>query len=70
MFIVKFKIPGSCYSRLIIFTFFISILKGDVYPVEPYDDFSVNQVLDAHWGVLVDEDVSFLFLNSKHSSFD
>ncbi|XP_059628591.1 acetolactate synthase small subunit 2, chloroplastic-like [Cornus florida] len=29
---------------------------GDVYPVEPYDDFSVNQVLDAHWGVLYDED--------------
>ncbi|KAK9292126.1 hypothetical protein L1049_020084 [Liquidambar formosana] len=32
--------------------------RGDVYPVEPYDDFSVNQVLDAHWGVLNDEDSS------------
>lgn len=30
--------------------------KGDVYPVEPYDNFFKNQVLDAHWGVLNDED--------------
>ncbi|MBA0782463.1 hypothetical protein Gotri_000345 [Gossypium trilobum] len=30
--------------------------KGDVYPVEPFDGFPVNQVLDAHWGVLYDED--------------
>ncbi|KAF9677010.1 hypothetical protein SADUNF_Sadunf08G0062800 [Salix dunnii] len=30
--------------------------KGDVYPVEPYDDFSMNPVLDAHWGVLYNED--------------
>ncbi|KAL4341547.1 hypothetical protein GQ457_08G014390 [Hibiscus cannabinus] len=29
--------------------------KGDVYPVEPFDNFP-NQVLDAHWGVLYDED--------------
>ncbi|GLJ30154.1 hypothetical protein SUGI_0596470 [Cryptomeria japonica] len=30
---------------------------GDVYPVEPYDDdIWQNQVLDAHWGVLEDED--------------
>ncbi|KAL3834898.1 hypothetical protein ACJIZ3_009634 [Penstemon smallii] len=29
---------------------------GDVYPVETADDISVNQVLDAHWGVLNDED--------------
>ncbi|KAK8507861.1 hypothetical protein V6N12_074425 [Hibiscus sabdariffa] len=29
--------------------------KGDVYPVEPFDN-SPNQVLDAHWGVLYDED--------------
>ncbi|WCJ38923.1 Acetolactate synthase small subunit 1 chloroplastic [Euphorbia peplus] len=34
----------------------ISSSKGDVYPVEPYDDFSLHQVLDAHWGVLYDED--------------
>ncbi|XP_017977357.1 PREDICTED: acetolactate synthase small subunit 1, chloroplastic isoform X3 [Theobroma cacao] len=34
--------------------------KGDVYPVEPYDDFPINQVLDAHWGVLFDEDSSGL----------
>lgn len=27
-----------------------------MYPVEP-EDFSLNQVLDAHWGVLIDEDV-------------
>ncbi|KAH7572734.1 hypothetical protein JRO89_XS03G0004800 [Xanthoceras sorbifolium] len=31
---------------------------GDVYPVEPSDSF--NQVLDAHWGVLNDEDVSLV----------
>ncbi|KAJ6324983.1 hypothetical protein OIU76_012131 [Salix suchowensis] len=30
--------------------------KGDVFPVESYDDFLANQVLDAHWGVLYDED--------------
>ncbi|KAH1030589.1 hypothetical protein J1N35_042763 [Gossypium stocksii] len=34
--------------------------KGDVYPVEPFDGFPVNQVLDAHWGVLYDEDSSGL----------
>ncbi|KAL6197293.1 hypothetical protein ACLB2K_032902 [Fragaria x ananassa] len=32
--------------------------QGDVYPVEPYDDFPSNQVLDAHWGVLYDADSS------------
>ncbi|KAF3455191.1 hypothetical protein FNV43_RR05639 [Rhamnella rubrinervis] len=36
----------------------ISPSRGDVYPVEPYDDFLVHQVLDAHWGVLFDEDSS------------
>ncbi|XP_062105122.1 acetolactate synthase small subunit 2, chloroplastic [Humulus lupulus] len=30
--------------------------SGDVYPVELYEDYMVNQVLDAHWGVLYDED--------------
>lgn len=40
----------------------ISLLQGDVYPVEPYDDLSVNQVLDAHWGVLYDEDVRYLYV--------
>ncbi|PKA66718.1 Acetolactate synthase small subunit 2, chloroplastic [Apostasia shenzhenica] len=33
--------------------------SGDVYPVEPFESFQVNQVLDAHWGVLNDEDASF-----------
>ncbi|PSR92828.1 Acetolactate synthase small subunit 1 like [Actinidia chinensis var. chinensis] len=32
--------------------------RGDVYPVELEGEFSVNQVLDAHWGVLYDEDSS------------
>ncbi|KAJ1279908.1 hypothetical protein BS78_04G191300 [Paspalum vaginatum] len=32
---------------------------GDVYPVEPYES-STNQVLDAHWGVLDDEDTTGL----------
>ncbi|GAB2294147.1 Acetolactate synthase small subunit 1, chloroplastic [Dionaea muscipula] len=31
---------------------------GDVYPVESPDGYSVYQVLDAHWGVLNDEDMS------------
>ncbi|GAV86973.1 ALS_ss_C domain-containing protein/ACT_5 domain-containing protein [Cephalotus follicularis] len=35
-------------------------LRGDVYPVEPYDDLSMNKILDAHWGVLYDEDSSGL----------
>uniref|UniRef100_A0A803L419 ACT domain-containing protein n=1 Tax=Chenopodium quinoa TaxID=63459 RepID=A0A803L419_CHEQI len=34
--------------------------SGDVYPVEPYDISMVNQVLDAHWGVLYDGDSSGL----------
>ncbi|KAL2941418.1 Acetolactate synthase small subunit 2 chloroplastic [Bienertia sinuspersici] len=38
-----------------------SFSSGDVYPVEPYDLSMVNQVLDAHWGVLIDDDVSFLY---------
>ncbi|KAH9746968.1 Acetolactate synthase small subunit 1 [Citrus sinensis] len=41
-------------------TVLFSLWKGDVYPVEPYDDFSANQVLDAHWGILYDEDPSGL----------
>ncbi|XP_077227692.1 acetolactate synthase small subunit 1, chloroplastic-like [Tasmannia lanceolata] len=32
--------------------------RGDVYPVEPDNGFWENQVLDAHWGVLDDEDSS------------
>ncbi|XP_008800993.1 acetolactate synthase small subunit 2, chloroplastic isoform X2 [Phoenix dactylifera] len=34
--------------------------EGDVYPVEPYESSAVSQVLDAHWGVLDDEDSSGL----------
>ncbi|CAI9297545.1 unnamed protein product [Lactuca saligna] len=30
---------------------------GDVYPVEYYNKFSMNQVLDPHWGVLYEEDL-------------
>ncbi|KDP35124.1 hypothetical protein JCGZ_10658 [Jatropha curcas] len=33
---------------------------GDVYPVEPSDDFKVAQVLDAHWGVLNEDDTTGL----------
>ncbi|KAJ6840488.1 acetolactate synthase small subunit 2, chloroplastic-like [Iris pallida] len=33
---------------------------GDVYPVEPYNVFSMNQILDAHWGILHDDDSSGL----------
>ncbi|KAL6344157.1 hypothetical protein AAG906_031871 [Vitis piasezkii] len=35
-------------------------LNRDVYPVEPSDGFLFNKVLDAHWGVLYDEDTSGL----------
>ncbi|CAI9271426.1 unnamed protein product [Lactuca saligna] len=31
---------------------------GDVYPVEYYNKFSMNQVLDPHWGVLYEEDLT------------
>ncbi|XP_057539870.1 acetolactate synthase small subunit 2, chloroplastic-like isoform X2 [Amaranthus tricolor] len=33
--------------------------SGDVYPVEPYEA-SINTVLDAHWGVLYEDDSSGL----------
>ncbi|KAD2804716.1 hypothetical protein E3N88_38093 [Mikania micrantha] len=33
---------------------------GDVYPVESTDEYSLNQVLDAHWGVLNEEDTTGL----------
>ncbi|XP_021976870.1 acetolactate synthase small subunit 2, chloroplastic isoform X2 [Helianthus annuus] len=33
---------------------------GDVYPVESSDNHSFNQILDAHWGVLNEEDTSGL----------
>nr|CAB3491248.1 unnamed protein product [Digitaria exilis] len=29
---------------------------GDVYPVESYESFSANQILDAHWGIMTDGD--------------
>jgi acetolactate synthase-1/3 small subunit len=29
---------------------------GDVYPVESYESFSSNHILDAHWGVMTDGD--------------
>ncbi|KAK3158415.1 hypothetical protein QOZ80_2AG0136960 [Eleusine coracana subsp. coracana] len=34
--------------------------RGDVYPVEPYENLSMNHVLDAHWGVLDDDDTTGL----------
>ncbi|RVX23974.1 Acetolactate synthase small subunit 2, chloroplastic [Vitis vinifera] len=37
-----------------------TMIIGDVYPVEPFNDFSVNPVLDPHWGALNDEDSSGL----------
>ncbi|XP_047316121.1 acetolactate synthase small subunit 1, chloroplastic-like [Impatiens glandulifera] len=35
-----------------------TISGGDVYPVESVNEFALNQVLDANWGVLYDEDSS------------
>lgn len=37
--------------------YIVSCMKGDVYPVESNDGLFFNQVLDAHWGVLNDDDV-------------
>ncbi|KAE8702917.1 Detected protein of confused Function [Hibiscus syriacus] len=34
--------------------------RGGCYPVESPDGFTINQVLDAHWGVLIDEDIRIL----------
>ncbi|WZY90182.1 hypothetical protein YC2023_046917 [Brassica napus] len=31
-------------------------MQGDVYPVEQASDLMVHRVLDAHWGLLTDED--------------
>lgn len=47
-------------SHLLQRFFLVYEMKGDVYPVESDEGFLVNQVLDAHWGVLRDEDVSIL----------
>lgn len=58
---------NKCYgeSRLIWWNIYFCF-QGDVYPVEPFDGFTVPQVLDAHWGVLNDEDVSnLLFISQK-----
>lgn len=42
-------------------------MQGDVYPVESADGVSVNQVLDAHWGVLNEDDVrSYSCLSFSH----
>lgn len=37
-----------------------AVSGGDVYPVEPDDDFTISQVLDAHWGILYEGDSSGL----------
>ncbi|KAJ0557454.1 putative acetolactate synthase [Helianthus annuus] len=35
-----------------------TISGGDVYPVDSYDSYIMDQVLDANWGVLYDEDAT------------
>lgn len=67
-----FSVPsvvGFVYSLVIsdlvsdLFSFeMFACVKGDVYPIEPLDSFTVNQVLDAHWGVLNQEDVSWFIV--------
>jgi hypothetical protein len=52
---------------VVVLTFELCV-QGDVYPVEPYESMSMNQVLDAHWGVLDDEDVSSTISNSAEES--
>lgn len=62
--------PVYCNMLLIPVTFshfYYLIVQGDVYPVEPYEGSSMNQVLDAHWGVLDDEDVSFNIISLDKS---
>ena len=55
---------------MVVLTFEFCV-QGDVYPVEPYESMSMNQVLDAHWGVLDDEDVSSkINSTAKETSFD
>lgn len=58
----------SLYTTSIVYNFCSKIyslcvcllMQGDVYPVEPPDGFMIDQVLDAHWGVVNDEDVRML----------
>ncbi|KAF2910345.1 acetolactate synthase small subunit 1, chloroplastic [Oryza sativa Japonica Group] len=38
--------------------------QGDVYPVESYENFTTNQILDAHWGVMADGDPTGLCSHS------
>ncbi|KAI4304073.1 hypothetical protein MLD38_039635 [Melastoma candidum] len=38
----------------------VTSVGGDVYPVEPADEFVFSQVLDAHWGVLNEDDTTGL----------
>ena len=46
-------------------------MQGDVYPVEPYESFHSDQVLDAHWGVLYDEDVrTYVILKYFHYCYE
>ncbi|KAH1089461.1 hypothetical protein J1N35_016718 [Gossypium stocksii] len=43
---------------------------GDVYPVESAYGFAVNQVLDAHWGVLIGDNVRMLISGSPLSLYN
>lgn len=44
-------------------------MKGDVYPVEPDDEFAFQKVLDPHWGVVYGEDVRIHSSTTFNSMF-
>lgn len=46
-----------CIITIDLTSLVIIVMKGDVYPVEPDDEFAFQKVLDPHWGVVYDEDV-------------
>ena len=58
-------IPGS-YNTC---CFDFGTVQGDVYPVESYESLSANHVLDAHWGVLDDDDDVSIEISIMRFSF-
>ncbi|KAK8574810.1 hypothetical protein V6N13_033953 [Hibiscus sabdariffa] len=52
---IQYVVPRITWGPLQIDAF---LGGGDVYSMESPDDFTINQVLDHHWGVLNDEDIT------------
>nr|KAJ0194420.1 hypothetical protein LSAT_V11C800404740 [Lactuca sativa] len=53
----KTRSQSLVYHKKLALKSFTSPLR-DVYPMEYYNRFSMNQVLDPHWGVLYEEDLT------------